>query len=107
MAVGEEPFDVIITDPPYGIREKTGFCQDKPLRSLVNNIAKDRVHGRRLLKSGGRLVAFVPNQEGDDMSLDMPSDEELYWAGLQFVQMLEQPLNESLSRWLVEYICIE
>ena len=106
-AVGNEPFDVIVTDPPYGIREKTGFCVDPPLVNLVKCIAKDRTDGNRLLKLGGRLVAFVPNQEGDDIALDMPSDDDLSLAGLEFCQMLEQPLNDSLSRWLVEYKCVE
>jgi len=106
-AVGNEPFDAIVTDPPYGIREKTGFCLNPPLLDLVKCIAKDRKDGNRLLKLGGRLVAFVPNQAGDDISLDMPSDEDLSLAGLEFCQMLEQPLNESLSRWLVEYKCVE
>jgi len=106
-AVGNEPFDVIVTDPPYGIREKTGFCLDPPLVDLVKCIAKDRKGGNRLLKLGGRLVVFVPNHAGDDISLDMPSGEDLSLAGLEFCQMLEQPLNDSLSRWLVEYICVE
>ena len=106
-AVGNEPFDAIVTDPPYGIREKTGFCLNPPLLDLVKCIAKDRKDGNRLLKIGGRLVAFVPNQSGDDISLDMPSHDDLSLAGLEFCQMLEQPLNESLSRWLVEYKCVE
>lgn len=108
-AVGDAPFDAIITDPPYGIREKTGYCLDPPLVNLVKCIAKDRTgeDGKRLLKVGGRLVAFVPNQEGDDICLDMPTDHDLSLAGLEFVQMLEQPLNDSLSRWLVEYKCIQ
>ena len=106
-AVGNEPFDVIVTDPPYGIREKTGFCLDPPLVDLVKSIAKDRKGGNRLLKLGGRLVVFVPNQAGHDISLDMPSDDDLSMAGLEFCQMLEQPLNDSLSRWLVEYKCVE
>lgn len=106
-AVGDEPFDAIITDPPYGIREKSGFCVGSPLINLVKCISEDRANGEenRLLKIGGRLVAFVPNQEGDDITADMPSEKDLASAGLEFVQMLEQPLNDSLSRWLVEYKC--
>ncbi len=106
-AVGNQPFDVIVTDPPYGIREKTGFCPDPPLVNLVNCIARDRANNCRLLRKGGRLVAFVPNLEGDDIAMDMPSEDDLERAGLQFSQMLEQPLNDSLSRWLVEYICVK
>jgi len=106
-AVGNEPFDAIVTDPSYGIREKTGLCLDPPLVDLVKCIAKDRKDGNRLLKLGGRLVAFVPNQAGDDISLDMPSEDDLSLAGLEFCQMLEQPLNGLLSRWLVEFKCVE
>jgi len=108
MAVGDEPFDAIITDPPYGIRETSEFCVDPPLINLVKCIAKDRAggDGQRILRLGGRLVAFVPNQEGDDIAADMPSMEDLNSAGLEFVKMFEQPLNDSLSRWLVEYKCI-
>ena len=105
-AVGTQPFDCIVTDPPYGIREKTGYCDDPPLVQLVKCIAKDRENHRRLLKKSGRLVAFVPNVKGEDVMLGMPSQYELEEAGLECLQMLEQPLNDSLSRWLVEYKCI-
>lgn len=105
-AVGNEPFDAIITDPPYGIREKTGFCKDSPLINLVKCIANDRNGDNRLLKVGGRIVAFVPQSLGEDISQDMPSSTTLADAGLVFRQMHEQPLNDSLSRWLVEYECI-
>jgi tRNA G10 N-methylase Trm11 len=105
-AVGNQPFDAIITDPPYGIREKIGYCELPPLVNLVRCIAKDRKDSNRLLRVGGRLVAFVPNAVGDDITLDMPSDADLLDAGLVYRQMHEQPLNDSLSRWLVEYECI-
>ncbi len=104
--VGSRAFDAIVTDPPYGIREKTGFCEDPPLIQLVKCIGLDRNNGRRLLKKSGRLVAFVPHVKGTDVRLAMPSQTELDYAGLEFCQMLEQPLNDSLTRWLVEYKCI-
>ena len=106
-SIPDGSIDAIITDPPYGIREKSGFCVGSPLINLVKCISEDRANGdeNRLLKIGGRLVAFVPNQEGDDITADMPSEKDLASAGLAFVQMLEQPLNDSLSRWLVEYKC--
>lgn len=105
-AVGNEPFDAIITDPPYGIREKIGYCEVPPLVNLVRCIANDRKNNNRLLRVGGRLVAFVPNALGDDIELDMPSEADLLDAGLVYRQMHEQPLNDSLSRWLVEYECV-
>ena len=93
-------------DPPYGIREKTGYCEDPPLVQLVKCIAKDRDSNKRLLKKSGTLVAFVPNVKGEDVALGMPSENDLKEAGLELKLMLEQPLNDSLSRWLVEYKCI-
>lgn len=68
-------------DPPYGIREKKESCDDPPLVQLVKCIAKDRVNDKRLLKIGGRLVAFVPNVKGEDVMLGMPSNDELIEAG--------------------------
>lgn len=105
-AVGNEPFDVIITDPPYNIREKILSCPDSPLINLVKCIASDRKKEQRLLALGGRLVVFVPNMDGDDIAEVMPNENALKDAGLKFVNMVEQPLNDSLSRWLVEYKCI-
>jgi tRNA G10 N-methylase Trm11 len=130
LAVGNQPFDCIVTgekylrlfcsfiffiilkslyhivDPPYGIREKKGYCEDPPLVDLVNKIAQDRHQNKRLLKKFGRLVAFVPNPKGEDVALGMPSKEALDRAGLELSLMVEQPLNDSLSRWLVAYECI-
>ena len=97
----------IFIDPPYGIREKTGYCEDPPLVQLVKCIAKDRDNNKRLLKKSGRLVAFVPNVKGEDVALGMPSEDDLKGAGLELRLMLEQPLNDSLSRWLVEYKCVQ
>eukprot|EP00557_Chaetoceros_sp_GSL56_P001165 CAMPEP_0176489452 /NCGR_PEP_ID=MMETSP0200_2-20121128/7295_1 /TAXON_ID=947934 /ORGANISM="Chaetoceros sp., Strain GSL56" /LENGTH=485 /DNA_ID=CAMNT_0017886593 /DNA_START=265 /DNA_END=1719 /DNA_ORIENTATION=+ len=117
-AIGNEPFDAIITDPPYGIREKSGYCVESPLIDLVNCIGKDRhvidnnSDDCRLLKVGGRLIVFVPdhdpgdydNDDGsggssdddddDDISKYLPSDEQLSYAGLEFVDKLKQPLND-------------
>lgn len=113
-AIGDEPFDAIITDPPYGIREKSGYCIESPIVDLVNCIGKDRNaidDDSRLLKIGGKLIVFVPDHEGDNdddsnISKFLPSDEQLSFAGLKFVDKLKQPLNDSLSRWLIEYQCI-
>lgn len=90
-----------------GIREKTGYCEDPPLVNLVKCIANDKNSNNRLLRKDGRLVAFVPNVKGEDVMSSMPTDDELEDAGLVLCQMLEQPLNDSLSRWLVEYVCID
>lgn len=110
-------FDLIITDPPYGIREssKGGGSNDDddtisslpPLDQLFQSIVEDRENEAttRLLKVGGRLVAFVPNIPGQDIRMVLPSEELTNEAGMKLQEFKEQPLNDSLSRWLVAYTC--
>jgi tRNA G10 N-methylase Trm11 len=130
-AVQDRPFDVIITDPPYGIREKissssstgdnsdsdddddsvvgvgrtssTGLT-DGPLGDLFRAIADDRRAGTPLLRpDGGRVVAFVPVTEDQTIRRVLPPHSLCEQAGLQLVCSKEQKLNEKLSRWLVAY----
>mmetsp|Transcript_41811 Transcript_41811/g.100356 ORF Transcript_41811/g.100356 Transcript_41811/m.100356 type:complete len:157 (-) Transcript_41811:71-541(-) len=116
-------FDVIITDPPYGIREKvesssvvisdidddissTNVADDNkgPLDDLFHAIASDRRTGRPLLKpDGGRLAAFVPVTEDQTIRRVLPSPGLCEEAGLHLVCSKEQKLNEKLSRWLVAF----
>jgi tRNA G10 N-methylase Trm11 len=105
--IQNEPFDHIITDPPYGIRESKGHNEMSPIGELLQSIKRDSANGRRLLKKGGRLVCFIPVHE-DEETLDeaMPTSSQLEEAGLRFEMMREQPLNDKLSRWLVSYLCI-
>lgn len=110
-AVGGKPFDCIITDPPYGIRESksTGDIEIRPIDELLQMIARDRDHGdtTRLIKKGGRLVVFLPQSEEESLHEDvLPTAAQLEAAGLQCTLMREQPLNEKLQRWLVCYECI-
>ena len=119
-AVGNEPFDCIITDPPYGIRESlTGGtiissssssslgAATRPIDDLLQMMVHDRNHGDvRLLKQGGRLVVFLPQSDEQSLHGDvLPSPAQLDQAGLECEFMREQPLNEKLSRWLVCYKC--
>jgi tRNA G10 N-methylase Trm11 len=118
-AIGGEPFDCIVTDPPYGIREAVQSSTTveselniSPLIQLVTWIAQDRKHGKPLLKKGGRLVAFVPvlgdcTEEEMRDSVHMPHSQLLQQAGLNLCLVKEQSLNDVLSRWLVAYECIE
>lgn len=106
-AIGGEAFDVIITDPPYGIREKMETDGNPPLSQLFLTIGEDRRAGTPLLKKGGRLVAFVPVQEGEDVDGCIPSSWEMEEAGLVLEDMREQPLNDILSRWLVSFNCVK
>jgi tRNA G10 N-methylase Trm11 len=103
--VGSQPFDVIVADPPYGIRESTGFNENSPMEELFACIANDRDEGKRLLKKGGRLVAFVPVTDEETLREMLPESELTERAGLKFEVCREQPLNEKLSRWLVSFVC--
>lgn len=103
--IGSEPFDLIITDPPYGIRESKGDNALPPLCQLFRSIADDREAGKRLLKVGGRLVAFVPCRDDEELIDCLPTQAQTLEAGLNLQVMREQPLNDKLSRWLVAYSC--
>ena len=104
-AIGNEPFDLIITDPPYGIRESKSYNAEPPLVELFRSIVVDREAGTPLLKGGGRLVAFVPCQEDEEINECLPTEDQTLEAGLKLEDMREQPLNDKLSRWLVSYFC--
>lgn len=103
--IAGDPFDVIVTDPPYGIRESM-YDQD-PLCELFNSIARDREAGKPLLRVGGKIVAFVPCTDEETIDDCLPSDEKVQEAGLELLDKREQPLNEKLSRWLVSYRCVK
>jgi tRNA G10 N-methylase Trm11 len=103
-AIGGGPFDLIITDPPYGIREST--IEMSPVKEMLNAIANDRKSNRPLLRVGGKLVCFLPFKEDQEEEL-LPSPEEMREAGLECETVREQPLNSMLSRWLVSFVCVE
>ena len=105
-AVGNRAFDVILADPPYGRREKASKDQTPPLVKLVECIGADFRRGKPLLRKGGRLVAFVPTNEGEVVSSGLPSEIDLGRAGLELISVTEQPLSDTLSRWLVVFKCV-
>jgi len=117
-AVGNDSFDAIIADPPYGIRESTSYNELSPLEELFTAIAFDRSdhsvvgntnvtsYHKRLLKLGGRLVAFVPVTDEQVLTEMLPSQKLTEKAGLRFEVSREQPLNKKLSRWLVSYVSV-
>ena len=104
-AIGNSAFDVIIADPPYGIRESSNYNEKSPLEELFGSIITDRESGNRLLKKGGRLVAFVPVTDEETLLGQLPNDELTRNAGLSLEASREQPLNDKLSRWLVSFKC--
>ena len=106
-AIGGQSFDVIVADPPYGIREAMELAEGDfpPLDELVENMAKDLELGVPLLKSGGRMVVFVPVMEGEDLWSKLPDQDLLEKAGLKIADAKEQFLNSILSRWMVVFTC--
>lgn len=106
-AVGGEPFDLIITDPPYGVRERIDSNAPTPMQEMFLAIAEDRARGYSLLRKGGRLVSFVPCHPETNLADVLPNKDETEAAGMQFLLSREQPLNSKLSRHLVAYKCIE
>ena len=102
-AVGGAPFDLIITDPPYGIRESK--LAVAPIEELFKSLSRDRASGTPLLRRGGKLVCFLPCEEDQDFDDVMPTEEQMNEAGLQCELVREQPLNDCLSRWLVSFVC--
>lgn len=102
-AVGKQAFDVILADPPYGRREKASKNQKPPLVQLIECMGADLQRGEPLLRRGGRLVAFVPTNEGEDVNDGLPSQADLDKAGLEMTSLTEQPLSETLSRWLAVF----
>eukprot|EP00957_Ditylum_brightwellii_P211426 15366154-Ditylum_brightwellii.AAC.1 len=115
-SIGNVPFDVILTDPPYGIREKQewtlsssnypwSLCHTNPLLDIVKIVAMDLERGKPLicLNGGGRLVVFVPCTSQQSIYDLLPAREQLSDAMLSLEVMVEQRLNDSLSRWLVVF----
>ncbi|KAL9187402.1 hypothetical protein ACHAXT_001505 [Thalassiosira profunda] len=109
-AIGGEAFDIIVTDPPYGIREAMSSDEDNgvsPLTQLFYAIGQDRASGTPLLKAGGRLVAFVPVQEGQCLEYCLPDLDARKAAGLVMDgEGKEQVLSDILSRWLVSFVSV-
>jgi Putative RNA methylase family UPF0020 len=105
-AIGCRPFDAIITDPPYGIRE-SNKGGNQPVQDLLRMIIDDRNAGSPLLRIGGRLVVFIPHRVNEETTDEIfPTNEQLSAAGLICEYCKEQPLNEMLSRWLISYVCM-
>ena len=102
-AIGGEPFDLIITDPPYGIRESK--LAMTPIEELFKSLSRDHTAGTPLLRQGGKLVCFLPCQEDQNFIDVMPTEEQMEDAGLRCEIVREQPLNDCLSRWLVSFVC--
>ena len=116
QAIGGRPFDCIVTDPPYGIREAFSGNTDgeddggnslPPLTQFIYAMGRDRAIGQPLLKVGGRLVAFIPVRKGETLDECLPELQAREEAGLLMEgEGREQVLNDILSRWLVSFVCV-
>eukprot|EP00986_Skeletonema_menzelii_P017614 scaffold20758_cov164-Skeletonema_menzelii.AAC.5 len=112
QAIGNNSFDCIITDPPYGIREAMISGDDDgsslaPLTQLFYAMGRDRAMNEPLLKVGGRLVAFIPVRKGETLEECLPELQAREEAGLVIEgEGREQVLNDILSRWLVSFVCV-
>lgn len=112
QAIGNNSFDCIVTDPPYGIREAMTSGEDDgnslpPLTQLLYAMGRDREMGEPLLKVGGRLVAFIPVRKGETLEECLPELQAREEAGLVIEgEGREQVLNDILSRWLVSFVCV-
>jgi 16S rRNA G966 N2-methylase RsmD len=134
LAIGGTSFDVIISDPPYGIREAmsssslsslvSSSIDDEesssdnilpppppPLTQLFYAMGDDRRNTETspLLKVGGRLVAFIPVRTKEESLEDcLPELQAREDAGLVMeFEGKEQVLSDVLSRYLVSFICVK
>ena len=120
-AIGNTAFDVIVTDPPYGIREAMGSSEEdniddnegddtssiSPLTQLFYAMGHDRANGTPLLKVGGRVVAFVPVRKSQSLEDCLPDLDAREAAGLVMEgEGKRQALNDILARWIVSFVCV-
>jgi len=104
-------FDAIVTDPPYGHREKARFGDDSydPSDEADGN-AVDVTYGNLLkvanfrLKLNGRLVFFYPSKSHADEAVIQESIEQLQsklHINLKIQRIIPEKLNNHLWRWLI------
>lgn len=130
LAIGNKPFDIIISDPPYGIREAMSSSLSSlssssdlpsidilppppppPLTQLFYAMGDDRrnTETSSLLKVKGRLVAFIPVRTKEESLEDcLPELKAREDAGLVMeFEGKEQVLSNVLSRYLVSFVCVK
>jgi tRNA G10 N-methylase Trm11 len=104
-AIGGGPFDCILTDPPYGIRES--LLEKRPIDDLLDMIRDDRDAGRPLLRQDGRLVVYLPQSNDEPLWTHvLPTAAKMEEAGLRLELTRKQYLSDVLNRWLVSFVCV-
>mmetsp|Transcript_35370 Transcript_35370/g.90505 ORF Transcript_35370/g.90505 Transcript_35370/m.90505 type:complete len:160 (+) Transcript_35370:488-967(+) len=102
------PFDAVISDPPYGRRERKRVDSDTGGRLNYQMAATDAVQRlaelcacrQHFLSKGGRLVFFVPTStQCSDAGMLIPYLPE--HPSLRLLHVLRQPINKRLIRWVV------
>jgi tRNA G10 N-methylase Trm11 len=104
-------FDVIITDPPFGKREKMSRSVSQSdgksaLSNLIEAIEHDRFAGKPLLKRDGRMIAFQPCSNGQNIQELLPTLTQLQKASLILQDKREQRLTGGLSRWVLSFLSV-
>lgn len=86
--------DAIVTDPPYGIREKQHANGISPLLPLLLKLYE---FAAKALKVGGRLVYWLP------AGYDLNEDDLPKHPGLKLISNCRQPLMSRYCRHLLTY----
>jgi tRNA (guanine10-N2)-methyltransferase len=93
-SIRAEPFlDAIITDPPYGIREK---CVAEDVSPLLPLLLKLYATAAVLLRAGGRLVYWLPAGYAIDVSKELPTH-----PALRLISHCRQGLGTRYCRELI------
>ena len=88
--------DCIVTDPPYGIREKIRADATTPLLPLLLRLY---AVSARVLKLGGRLVYWIPTGYDFDNEKDLPKQKAL--------RLISDSQQDLMSRYCRHLITLE
>lgn len=87
--------DAIVTDPPYGIREKQIVIDGKSVTPLLPLLLKLYSFAAKSLKIGGRLVYWLP------CGYDFTENELPTHPALKLISNCQQPLQSRYCRCLI------
>ena len=91
----DQTLDAIVTDPPYGIREKCVANSVSPLLPLLLKLYK---FAAKSLKLGGRLVFWIPCAYNLEAEKELPRH-----PALKLVSNSRQSLSSRYCRHLITY----